>query len=122
MKKAILAFLATIAVALIFIIGKRMTPDAMAVVVGIVCGIGASIPTSLVMLLLMRRRDRESEAEPQRGMPQMPTVMIVNPSVGTPAPYQQSANQFMPPYGHAMTRQFQVVGADAQEDQGYFGI
>lgn len=122
MKKAILAFLATIAVALIFIIGKRMTPDAMAVVVGIVCGIGASIPTSLVMLLLMRRRDRESEAEAQRGMPQMPTVMIVNPSVGNPGPYQQPASQFMPSYGHTMPRQFQVVGADAQDDQGYFGL
>jgi hypothetical protein len=122
MKKAILAFLATIAVAMVFIIGKSMTPDAMAVVVGIVCGIGASIPTSLVMLLLMRRRDGEAVAESPRGAAQMPTVMIVNPAAGNPAQYQQPANQFMPPYGHAMPRQFQVVGAETQDDQGYFGI
>jgi len=122
MKRAIVAFLAIVVVALAIVAGTRMTPDAMAVVVGIVCGIGASIPTSLVMLLLMRRRD-EAQAEPPRAVPQMPTVMIVNPAGGNVAPYQLPGNQYMPPaYGTAMPRQFQVVGADSQDDQPFFGM
>jgi hypothetical protein len=37
-------------VALAVVIGNRMSTDAMAVVVGVACGVLASIPTSLLMI------------------------------------------------------------------------
>jgi hypothetical protein len=121
MKKAILAFVGITIVALAIAVGKQMSSDAMAVIVGIVCGIGASIPTSLLMLMLTRRREPERQ-EPAHGTPQMPSIMIVNPAGGYGAPYQPSANQYLPPaYGASMPRQFQIVGADAQDDQSFFG-
>ena len=122
MRKAILAFAGIAVVALAVAVAKRMSPDAMAVVVGIVCGIGASIPTSLLMLMITRRRD-EQRTEPARGAAQMPSIMIVNPAGGYAAPYQPPANAYLPPaYGAPMPRQFQVVGADGQDDQPFLGM
>ena len=122
MKKAILAFVGVAVIALVIAVGKQMSPDAMAVVVGIVCGIGASIPTSLLMLIMARRRDDQQHQEPMRGNPQMPSIMIVNPAGGYAAPNQPQANQYLPPaYSANMPRQFQVVGTDAQDDQPFFG-
>ena len=56
-KVAILALLA-FAVTLAVIIGQRMSTDAMAVVVGVACGVLASIPTSLLMALSSAPRNR----------------------------------------------------------------
>ena len=121
MKKAILVFVGIVVVALVIAVAKQMSPDAMAVIVGIVCGIGASIPTSLLMLMLTRRREPTHLESPQ-GMPQMPSIMIVNPAAGYGAPFQPPANQYAPPaYGASMPRQFQVVGADSQDDPPFFG-
>ena len=61
-------------VLLAYIAGQQMSADAMAVVIGVVVGIAASIPTSIVMLVLFGQR-REEPAPPQS----MPSVMIVNP-------------------------------------------
>jgi hypothetical protein len=53
------AFIAALAV----IVGYRMSAESMAVVVGVVCGVGASVPISAILLLLLQRqRRRMSEA------------------------------------------------------------
>ena len=85
MKKVVIVVVAAFVVTLAVMVGKRMSSDAMAVVVGIVCGIGASIPTSLLMIYLVGRRpDRAEETGAQ---PPVPSVMIVNPAGGTLQPY-----------------------------------
>ena len=111
MKRTLIAVAGIVVIALAILVGGKMSADAMAVVVGVVCGIGASIPTSLFMLLLMRRREEEPEEQP-RSMPQMPSIMIVNPGGGTISPYQQPPNQFLPPFNGGAPRQFHVVGSE----------
>ena len=41
------------------VVGSRMSAEAMAVVVGIVCGVAAGIPTSVLLLVVLGRRDRQ---------------------------------------------------------------
>lgn len=111
MKKWILVLGGLFLVALAILIGRGMSPDAMAVVVGVVCGIGASIPTSLLLLMISRRR--EGNAEPSRPFPAVPPVMIVNPPAGMYGTYQgQPAQHYLPPINGAGNRRFHVVGSD----------
>ena len=63
-------------VALAYIAGQQMSADAMAVVVGVVVGIAASIPTSLVMLMLFGQR-RDVERPAQREAPPPPAVYFI---------------------------------------------
>lgn len=122
MKRAIVAFVAIVVVALAIMVGKQMSADAMAVIVGIVCGIGASIPTSLVMLMLVRRQEH-TETERRTAAVGMPSIMIVNPAAGMTAPYQMPANQLLPPaYGGPAARQFQVVGSEAMDEHSGFSF
>ena len=55
MKKAIPLLLLGFGVALAVIIGQRMSTDAMAVVIGVAVGVAASVPTSLLLVALLRR-------------------------------------------------------------------
>jgi hypothetical protein len=102
-----LAFAITLAV----MIGKRMSAEAMAVVVGIVCGVLASVPASLLLLLVLGRGEgqaRESRREAEgRGYP--PVVIVQG---GTP---QALPPGMMPGYWPSATppprREFQLVDA-----------
>ncbi len=80
MKKLALALVGVFIVALCVALAKGLSSEAMAVVVGIVCGIGASIPTSMVMLYMLSRADEQARDEPTglNPNPQTP-VMIQNP-------------------------------------------
>ena len=75
MKLAIL-ILVIVVLVLAVIVGKQMSTDAMAVVVGIVCGIGVSIPTSLLMLYLVSRGSGYQERQEVQ-----PPAMIQPPTV-----------------------------------------
>lgn len=83
----IIAFFAGLGV----MIGNRMSSEAMAVVVGVVCGVLAGIPTSVLMLVVMRVRDRRA-AQAQPPTHPYPPVIVV--SAGgpqqLPSPYQTS--------------------------------
>lgn len=110
MKKLVALILIAFAVTLAVVIGNRMSTDAMAVVIGIVCGVGASIPTSLLIMAVTSRR----EAKEERGQAAFPPVVIVNPGhqVG------QWPNYYPPPtlppaLSQSGPRQFRVIG---QED------
>ena len=99
---ALIAFVVTLAV----IIGQRMSTDAMAVVVGVACGVLASVPTSLLILAVSGRQGgrREREVRPQRDYP---PVVIVNPGNSQPRYLQQP---FQPPPVQKQDRQFRVIG------------
>jgi hypothetical protein len=94
MKRLLIVLLGAFVVILAIVVGDRLSADAMAVVVGVVCGIGAAIPAMIVMLwLLGRQQQEEPPAAPAAPAPPMPTIMIVSP----PTPYG------MLPYGQDMT-------------------
>lgn len=63
MRTILLGLAALFVVALAVVIGKQMSADAMTMAVGIVVGIGASIPTALLMLFLMNRRRAPGESQ-----------------------------------------------------------
>jgi hypothetical protein len=109
-KKLIALILIAFAVTLAVIVGNRMSTDAMAVVIGIVCGVGASIPTSLLIMTVASRRETREE----RGQASLPPVVIVNPgNQGGQAPNYYQPPTLPPALSQGGPRQFRVIG---QED------
>ncbi|MFZ5918366.1 MAG: hypothetical protein ACOYZ7_15605 [Chloroflexota bacterium] len=109
-------------VALAVVIGLRLDTEAMAVVVGVIFGVAASIPTSLIVVAITWRREQKATGygngagrqTAQGGLP--PSVVIVNPGGATQGyPYRQPA--YLPqPDGQwdAPPRQFRVIGEPDQ--------
>ena len=112
-----LVFVAVLAV----VIGKQMSAEAMAVVIGIVCGVAAGIPTSaLLFVVLTRREQQKQDAEDERlarqqrpGYSPYPPVVVIQGG-GMPAfPAPPQAGYWPAPTpGPQMTRSFHVVGDD----------
>ena len=114
MKKVAIIALIAFAVTLAVIIGQRMSTDAMAVVVGVACGVVASIPTSLLILAVSNRRG-EREVRQRRDYP---PVVIVNPGTNQPRYLQPP---FPTPPMQAQERQFRVIGdEDVVLDEGRY--
>jgi hypothetical protein len=114
MKKVVTIALIAFAVTLAVIIGKRMSTDAMAVVIGVACGVVASIPTSLLILAVSNRRG-EREVRQRRDYP---PVVIVNPG-------SNQSHHLQPPFPTPMIqgqeRQFNVIGdEDVVLDEGRY--
>jgi hypothetical protein len=113
--KAFWGFVAlTFAVTLAVIIGNRLSDEALAVLAGAVCGVGAAIPTSLLIIAIMRRRDRPPEEwsnphQPHPNQPQgvYPPVIVVTPSN---AQQQPGWNGYPPSLTTPIQREFTIVG------------
>jgi len=110
------------AIALAVVVGRRMSAEAMAVVVGIVCGVAASIPTSVLLLVVLTRRERSRDmADSQAHLQSYPPVVVIQGgapqalSPGMPAGYWPSV-----PTDASIRRQFQVVGGDELLDGGRY--
>jgi len=102
------------AVTLAVIVGNRLSDEALAVLAGAVCGVGAAIPTSLLIVAVTRRRD-ERRAETPAYQGAYPPVVVVAP----PGVQQQpnTWNALPPSLTMPMQRHFTVVGdpsADAE--------
>lgn len=88
MKYAIPLLLLGFGVTLAVVIGQRMSADAMAVIVGVAVGVAASVPTSLLLVALLRRANRESRPiqpdayspYPAQLPPAQPQIMIFDPA------------------------------------------
>ena len=128
MRKAAIVVALGFVVTLAAIIGMRMSAEALAVVVDVVCGVAAGIPVSLLLLAATRRHQRQAEDdyEPhgQRAMRSgaYPPVVVIQG--GTQAPSWSGAygaNQLQSPfYGTAVEaspRKFRVVGEERWEVQ-----
>ena len=104
----VIAFAVTLGV----YIGTHLSNEAMAVLMGAACGVGAIAPVLLIAVLsLLRRRERD-EMNSVRNLPQpsmYPPVIVVSP----PAIHSPQSN---PPYiatpPAAVPRQFTVIGDD----------
>jgi hypothetical protein len=101
-----------------------MSTDAMAVMVGVVFGVAASIPTSLLIVLATRGSRRHDDLPYRRAdyqpAPPPPQIYVVNPGAfpGSSGPAQITApqQQFSMP---VPTRRWVVVGDEDAEEEYY---
>ena len=101
------------AVTLAVVIGQRLSDQAISVLAGAVCGVAASIPTSLLIVWVTRRREETSRAHtPQQGT--YPAVLVIQP----PAQGQHQGMLQPPlygPYTAPAPREFTVVGEEGEK-------
>ncbi len=110
MKRTLAIVGAVFAVALAVVIGNRMSADAMAVVVGVVCGVLASVPTSLLLIWALGRRGQPAGTEAGGGAGQRanyPPVVVVNPGPG----YGYGAQGYGPPPTPPLDRSLPAPGS-----------
>ena len=118
MRRALFAVALAFSVTLAAVVGNRMSTEAMAVVVGVVCGVAAGIPMSMLLLLVLNRRDRHPEDAPygQMGgrLGSYPPVVVIQGGSAAPG-------QLMPPFysaparmQEAAQREFRIVGDEAE--------
>lgn len=119
MKKFVITIGIAFAVTLAVVVGTRISPDAMAVIIGIICGVLASIPTTAILLWVLRQREKQMEAHygpAQRG--HFPPVVVVNGhgtnGYGNPHPPPALTAGSTPPGA----REFKVVGQENTETIG----
>jgi hypothetical protein len=115
-------------VAMAVIIGQRMSTDAMAVVLGVAVGVGASVPTSVLIVALLRREKRawhndQPQVPPPPACPQMQQpVIMLNPAAlfGQQPGGQQSYLPLPPPdfVQDGGLRRLRVVGDEDEWSEG----
>jgi hypothetical protein len=126
MKKLMVPMMLGFGVAMALLIGRRMSTDAMAVVIGVAVGVASSVPTSLLLVALLRRERVLSSLQggAERGgaylgaQPpvQPPSVVVLNASdlAGARRELPQIP---MPPVGLVQDgglRRLRVVGEDEE--------
>ena len=72
---ALLAF--AFMVSLAVVIGTRMSSDALGVLVGVVAGVAASIPTALLLVAVTRRREERYAQRYDESRAHSPPVIVV---------------------------------------------
>ncbi len=112
MKNLLAAVLMVFGLGLAVVIGSRLPVSAITVIVGVGCGVLASIPTSILIIAVTNRR----ESQPSRSFPATqtyPPVVVVNSppnhlpgNQGWPVP-QPSWNMSTP-----APRQFHLIGQE----------
>jgi hypothetical protein len=98
-------------VALAVVVGVRLDKAALTVVVGLACGIGASIPTSLLIVSVLNRRNvQRRERHRDLMTPPPPVVVVTSPSAPpTGHPGNWPAEYTLPAPSQ---RQFSVIGEE----------
>jgi hypothetical protein len=96
------------AVALAVAAGQKMSGEAAAVLIGVVCGVAAGIPTAVLLLVALTRRDRQHAEETYQAGQDWATgpVILIDRSQDLAPGYR-----LQPPAPPA-TRQWYVVGGD----------
>ncbi len=117
MKSFLSILVVLFCVTLAVVIGNRMSTEAMAVVVGVVCGVVASIPVSILLILVTGRLQSggapaREERAPGYGSAAYPPVVIVTPgSDGRLAAMPYMPGNFPLP---SLRREFTIVGEEAE--------
>ena len=73
----VIAFAVTLAI----VVGSRLSNQALAVLAGAVCGVGAAIPTSLLIVAVSRRRDEPRNQSVAHHGAYPPVVVVAPPGV-----------------------------------------
>ena len=127
MNRLLALILLVFAGVMAFVIGERMSIEAMAVVIGVVFGVAASIPTSLLIASLMRRATSAAAPPPRYDnapVQAQPPMIIVNPAMPPghlyPGEHAWSSNGLHSPIEATplmpLPRRFRIVGADGSEE------
>lgn len=108
-----LVFVVVLAVA----VAKQLSTEAMAVIIGVVCGVGAGLPTSVLLLAALSRRDRqrldEIEQRTRRGQGAYPPLVVIQGGAPQALPSAPQAGFWPTPQSSAPARQgFRIVGGD----------
>lgn len=127
-KTILLAVFVVFAVSLAVVAGKRLSSEAMAVIVGVVAGVAAGVPASLVVVwVALRARPGEARVvEEYRPEASAPKIIVVAPpsaaqSFSAPAggnSYQPAFAALPPAYAlphGAEPRSFIVIGGDEED-------
>jgi hypothetical protein len=112
-KRGALVLGAIFCVALALALGNRMSVDATAVVVGVACGVLASVPTSLLLIWALHRRDQGAGHPAGPGMGNYyPPIVVVNPGQNYGRTGWGPAAYPVPeaPPAPGSSRQFKVIG------------
>ena len=97
------------AVTLAIIIGRRLSSEALAMLLGVMVGVTASLPGSF---LLFRIASRARTSDPATPATSIPRVLVVQ----TPAPSSRAeAATRLTPVALSSARQFVVIGEDTIE-------
>ena len=117
--KVFLGLLAVaVAVTAAWVVSNRLSEESLAVLAGAVCGVGAAIPTSLIIVAISRR-ERGSREDALPSTPQSergyPPVVIVTPQGTQQQPHNW--NGLPPNLTPSSRREFTVVGGDATQSE-----
>lgn len=118
LRQVLFIVLFAFAITLAVVVGWRMSAEAMAVVIGVIAGVSASIPTSLIVIwLTLRARPAAPPPPPARREPEsdQPRIIVVN------APSPATSNYPMAtPSLHSLNerpaRRFTIIGGSEEED------
>jgi hypothetical protein len=101
------------AVTLALVVGNRLSSEALGVLAGAVCGVGAAIPTSLIVVAVTRRDGEETRREEGawqgRERSSYPPVIVVSPQSARQRSHQ-GWDALPPSLSAPMERSFKVVG------------
>ncbi|MBI5877083.1 MAG: hypothetical protein HZB53_05475 [Chloroflexi bacterium] len=126
MKRGVLIGSAAFGVTLALLVSQRLSEQAMAVIVGSVIGVVASVPMTAVVLWLMLRTRMPVEAPPARHeyapREEQPRIMVIQPQsyLAAPTPLPSPASAYMPSAAMGMprsTRDFKIVGEADLDDE-----
>jgi len=107
-----LAFVIVLAI----VIGTRLSSDAIAVLVGVMAGVAASIPTALLLIVVTRRSDADDQGEyyEERRRDSPPVIVVAPGSAPQVLPQYVGGSQVQLPAG-AARRRFRVMGYGDEE-------
>ena len=124
-QRLLIVFAAAFGVTLALVVGQRLSTEAMAVIIGVMAGVAASIPTSLIIVWVARG----ALAAPARGAPpperrpdpperDTKIIIVPTPAPGYPAnaPYLSYPGPLSPYAPAAEPRHFTMIGGEAADE------
>ncbi len=111
---------AVFSIALAVVVGNRLSNDALTVIVGVLCGLMASVPFSLALVVALKQNwgqpvmSRE-EFQPRLYGAQPPVILVSPPPTAVPQPYGIAPNQlYLPPNApvQGAPREFKIIGEE----------
>ncbi len=92
-------------------VAYRLSNEGMAVIVGVICGVTATIPVSLLVLFVVRRQEEQRHARREPG-PAIPPVIVVQPPTSQGWTGQSWSQNPLPPPDPFPPRQWRIIGEE----------
>jgi hypothetical protein len=119
-QRVLFFVLIVFAITLAIVVGWRMSSEAMAVVIGVIAGVAASIPTSIIIIwITLRGKPSAPPPIPRREAESDQSRIIVVNATSPPAPrYSNSTLPSPYPEGDPQrpTRRFTIIGGSEEEE------